>query len=222
MAIIAVLVGIFITVTVGMFAYRLGQRKLSERTLSMTLDSVPAVKDDLLPKGDSVKVNWLVGVAGEVEGRAFLVGHRTITIGREPMNQIQVSDQEASRKHCQIAPRDGWLQVVDMKSRNGVKINGTPTMSGKLEPGDVLQVGKSRWIYHPKGTFGDDMVTSKKETDKAKFEPTDAASGSSLKYMLKLALDNNNGDVGAAAKELGVDPDQLRKMLEKVGRAKGR
>ena len=163
------------------------------------------------------KVNWLVGTAGEVEGRAFLIGHRTITIGRAPTNFIQVVDEEASRTHTQIQPRDGWLQVVDMNSRNGTLINGTPVTQGRLNVGDELRVGDAKFVFQLRGSFESDAAMGRKEADAKKFTSTVAASGQNLSLMIEAALKETGGDFEAAGKQLGVDPNVLRHIVAQKG-----
>src|SRR4051794_10888779 len=70
------------------------------------------------------KLNWLVGTGGEVSGKAFFIGQRTVTIGRGPQNFIQVNNAGVSRTHCQISGGPGALRIVDMESTLGVKIRG--------------------------------------------------------------------------------------------------
>lgn len=53
-------------------------------------------------------LNRLVGKAGAVAGQTFHIGYRTVTIGRGTTNFIQVTDEDASRKPCQLTPREGW------------------------------------------------------------------------------------------------------------------
>jgi len=91
----------------------------------------------------------LEGIAGDVKGRTFFVGQRTVTLGRGQTNFIQTTDDEASRIHCHIKPQGEGLLVSDMSSKNGFKINQA-LVSGKglLRDGDVLAVGKATFVFH--------------------------------------------------------------------------
>lgn len=159
------------------------------------------------------RVNWLVGVGGEVEGRAFLIGHRTVTIGRAPTNFIQVVDDEASRTHTQLTPREGALQVVDMNSRNGTYINGTPTTQGRMHEGDELRIGAARFVFQIRGSFDSDASVQRKEADARKFVSTVAAEGSNLQVLIENTLRKHKGDFEEAGKELGIDPNVLRHIV---------
>jgi hypothetical protein len=154
------------------------------------------------------RLNWLIGVAGSVYGRAFLVGERTLTIGRGPENLIQVQGGDVSRIHCQLSGRSGAVQVVDMSSTNGTIVNGEPQARAELVDGDVLSVGESRFVYQVRGDF-QDATTAWKAADPANFAPT----GKVPRDKLEAKLREHGGDLAAAAADLGVDPDVLRFLL---------
>ena len=159
------------------------------------------------------RINWLVGVGGEVKGRAFLVGHRTVTIGRAPTNFIQVVDEEASRTHTQVQPRDGYLQIIDMNSRNGTHVDGSPVAQGRLEDGGELRIGDARFVYRRQGAFGADAGLEGKAADSKKFTSTVVASGQDLVAVVQKAMRESEGDFESAANQLGVKPDVLRHLV---------
>lgn len=163
------------------------------------------------------KLNWLVGVGGDVKGKAFLVGQRRISIGRSPANFIQVVDNEASRMHCHLEPGDGFLTIVDMKSHNGTHINGQKVQRGELHPGDVLEIGDARLQFVLRGDFDQDDVLAGKQADAAKFSSTVTANGESLVGVIKDALRENGGDYHKAAAQLGIDIDVLRHLVASSG-----
>ncbi len=78
------------------------------------------------------------------EGATTIVplGEEEITIGREPGNTIQLTEQNVSRQHARLTPgSDGWV-IEDLDSYNGVKVNGVLIEgSVTLHEGDVVQIG---------------------------------------------------------------------------------
>ncbi len=67
------------------------------------------------------------------------------TVGRSQSNDIivPVSQQYVSRRHCTLlAHRGGWVELFDLASLNGVRVNGW-SISGycTLSTGDVIRVG---------------------------------------------------------------------------------
>lgn len=78
------------------------------------------------------------------EGATTIVplGDEEITVGREPGNTIQLTEQNVSRQHARLTPGpDGWV-IEDLDSYNGVRVNGVLIEgSVTLNEGDVVQIG---------------------------------------------------------------------------------
>ncbi len=69
-----------------------------------------------------------------------LTGGR-VRLGRGSDNDVVLSDVSVSRYHAEILREpDGW-SVHDLKSTNGVQVNGAPVEKAPLRPGDLLGVG---------------------------------------------------------------------------------
>ena len=65
-------------------------------------------------------------------------------MGRADENDIVLSGDLVSRKHARLTAKGDALQVEDLASRNGSKVNGEPlTALRTLKAGDVLQVGEN-------------------------------------------------------------------------------
>ena len=80
---------------------------------------------------------------GYNSGATFRLGKRSLTIGRDPGNLIQLIDDKVSRRHVMLAWDNGTYTVTDLQSHNGVYINGTRIKSEKLNPRDKLVVGST-------------------------------------------------------------------------------
>ena len=52
------------------------------------------------------------------------LGSRPIRIGRDSRNDIVLDDKSVTRFHAEVRPESGSFVIVDMKSRNGVWMNG--------------------------------------------------------------------------------------------------
>lgn len=223
MSVIIIILAVAAAVLVGM-AFVMGKQsgpnaRAHARTLPKGADAVSNAAT--APRKSDIKVNWLIGIGGCVDGQAFLVGHRMVTIGRNPTNFIQVTDEEASRTHTQITPRDGFLQVVDMNSRNGTLIDGKPVTQGRLMPGQALRVGDAIFRFHLTGDFERDASLERKEADAMKFASTIKADGQNLLSMLQATLEEAGGDFEVAAKELGIDANVLRHLTAQKGMTSG-
>ena len=64
-------------------------------------------------------------------------------IGRDADCTIRLDGTDISRRHASLrkdGPHGGTV-IVDLGSRNGVRVNGRPTTSSALRPGDVVRLG---------------------------------------------------------------------------------
>jgi predicted component of type VI protein secretion system len=75
-----------------------------------------------------------------------------VLIGRHQECDIQIPSRKISRRHCCVAQVYNYLVVRDLGSTNGVRINGSRTLEGKLQPGDELTIGnltyRVQWDDH--------------------------------------------------------------------------
>lgn len=69
--------------------------------------------------------------------------NRTITIGRNEINDVILDDRYVSSTHCQVVEQRGTYAVRDLGSRNGTRINGIRVEEGVLRSGVRLGVGES-------------------------------------------------------------------------------
>lgn len=70
------------------------------------------------------------------------------TIGRAIGCELWLGDEKLSRKHCRIIQRDGGWIVEDLKSTNGTRVGGREISSVPLMDGDVIEMGRTRVVYH--------------------------------------------------------------------------
>src|SRR6478752_5305494 len=86
-------------------------------------------------------------LTGPAAGRKIDVGpdHRFV-IGRDDACNLVLSDTEVSRRHAYlIETPGGGLEVGDLGSSNGTRVNGRRIEApAQLKPGDTLEIGGSR------------------------------------------------------------------------------
>ena len=63
------------------------------------------------------------------------------SVGRTEGNDIVLNHPSVSRKHARIESRSGKWWIVDLKSTNGVKINGNLVTESLINSGDKILVG---------------------------------------------------------------------------------
>ncbi|MEO6260254.1 MAG: adenylate/guanylate cyclase domain-containing protein [Thermoanaerobaculia bacterium] len=76
-----------------------------------------------------------LGVAKVVDVRADM------SIGRTEGNDLILNHPSVSRKHAKLESRDERWWLVDLKSTNGVKVNGTLVTEAQITTGDKLSIG---------------------------------------------------------------------------------
>src|SRR3954447_26113499 len=79
------------------------------------------------------------------DGPHILLDKPILLLGRHPECDVQIESRKISRRHCCIAQVSDYLVVRDLGSTNGVRINGTRVMEGRLSPGDEVTVGTFRY-----------------------------------------------------------------------------
>jgi len=94
----------------------------------------------------------LVAIKGPLKGRTFVVVKTETKIGRDPANDLVLSDEYVSRLHATIVTR-GRKHMVVNASPNGTLVNGKRVERATLKPGDEITFGASTVLrYEPEAT----------------------------------------------------------------------
>jgi adenylate cyclase len=64
-----------------------------------------------------------------------------LSVGRTEGNDLVLNHPSVSRKHARFESRDGDWWIVDLKSTNGVKVNGNLVTEGSVTAGDKILIG---------------------------------------------------------------------------------
>jgi pSer/pThr/pTyr-binding forkhead associated (FHA) protein len=76
---------------------------------------------------------------------SFLAEDDDIFVGRIPsINDICINDPTVSRQHAHIKRREEGYTVYDLKSLNGLFVNGKKVSKSLLKDGDEIQLGDIR------------------------------------------------------------------------------
>ncbi len=65
---------------------------------------------------------------------------RSLLVGRRESCDIVLRFPNVSAHHCQLNCVGGYWYVRDLKSRNGIRVNGGRVTEKRLDPGDVLSI----------------------------------------------------------------------------------
>ncbi|MEZ4266847.1 MAG: FHA domain-containing protein [Myxococcota bacterium] len=170
--------------------------------------------DEVFSGSQESKLDWLIGVGGDVAGREFHVKGGSVTIGRAPSNRIQTTEALASREHCRLTPTGQGLLLEDLGSANGTLVNGQPVRRAVLAYGDRITIGSASWVYEMQSRTTDDADAGAAErvrgagAHKPTAMATDAAAGD-----IDQAIADADGDIEEAARRLGVTPQFIQRLL---------
>jgi adenylate cyclase len=75
----------------------------------------------------------------------------TLTVGRRESADIVLRFPNVSGSHCELTLVDGYWTVTDLRSSNGIKVNGTRVTEQRLQPGDTISIAKHDYeiAYEP-------------------------------------------------------------------------
>lgn len=94
---------------------------------------------------------WLVALNGPYAGHEFALNVEEggeILIGRSgELSQIVLDDPTVSETHAKVVLRNGQFMLSDMGSRNGLLVNGQPTLRHTLADHDTLALGQTRLVF---------------------------------------------------------------------------
>jgi len=76
-----------------------------------------------------------------------------LLIGRRNSCDITLRFPNVSSHHCELENINGYWEIRDLNSRNGIKVNGVRCNKKWLMPGDIVSIAKHRYeiAYEPLG-----------------------------------------------------------------------
>lgn len=124
---------------------------LSERTAVITGDQVTLNKELERAKEQEA---CLIIIRGTPQGHRFFLTQPEMTLGRDPIADITISDPSISRKHATVTKKDHLVTLTDLGSVNGSFINDRKLVAGapvELEKEDMVRIGNTILKYLPAG-----------------------------------------------------------------------
>jgi transcriptional regulator of acetoin/glycerol metabolism len=123
-------------------------------TITITENSAARQADG----GKPLSLVWLFPRTGMPKVDLQRLADGDLLIGRDAECAVHLDGNDVSRRHAAIkrSPDNDATILVDLNSRNGVRVNGRPVSSAQLQRGDVVRVGG--WIgmlAGPDGDFGE-------------------------------------------------------------------
>lgn len=92
-------------------------------------------------------MSFLIIERGPDKGRRIPLLEFPVTIGRDPNNDIVLTDEEISRFHIRIKKRGKLTVIEDLDSRNGTYLNGDKIVNSVVKNGDKILFGTSEVLF---------------------------------------------------------------------------
>ncbi|MTH97503.1 GGDEF domain-containing protein [Roseibium sp. RKSG952] len=103
--------------------------------------AVPANRNESFSEVNAITRPCIVFVNGHESGRVVVLDAPTVEIGRSSRCGVVVSEPTVSRRHLLMEVTPDGVQVVDLRSRNGVFVNGKKITRDWLARNDQVRIG---------------------------------------------------------------------------------
>lgn len=101
----------------------------------------------------------LVMRLGPTPGKVISLSDDEVTIGRDIVNDIVISDPEISRKHARFVKVGSGYQLEDLGSTNGTYVNGQRLLGPhQLESGELVMFGENVGMVYEHTPFDPDAT----------------------------------------------------------------
>ncbi len=89
-----------------------------------------------------------VVIDGLTAGHIFSLEGGRKTIGRGPMNEINIADMKISQRHCLLKSNTGQFAILDLGSLNGTFVNDVKINAATLlKDGDEVRLGDTKLMF---------------------------------------------------------------------------
>src|ERR1700686_4736508 len=88
-------------------------------------------------------------ITGPLAGTAFPINKPITTIGREPGNDIVVSDPSVSRHHVQITWENGIWTISKLNPQNTLLVNQRDVLRASIHERDTIALGSTTFLFLP-------------------------------------------------------------------------
>ncbi len=110
-----------------------------------SIDSLGSLSAAAHAESDVPEVGTLTRIDDDHHQSIVLRGR--MTIGRDADNDVPVRARFVSRRHAAVIPAHGAALVEDLRSTNGVIVNGRRVRYARLTHGDVITLGTAKFRF---------------------------------------------------------------------------
>ncbi|MDB4975685.1 MAG: hypothetical protein JWN48_4026, partial [Myxococcaceae bacterium] len=157
----------------------------------------------------------MVMISAPAPGAEFSMNKPALSIGRLEELDLCISHRSISREHARVTQKNGAFEIEDLRSANGVRVNGQSIKRSPLRSGDLVELGQVRFRFVGQGEA---YVFDPEEEQEALSAPSGrtgprgrtmvAVFGAFVVAAALLALSRDHEQAGAAMrKEVPAPPD---------------
>ena len=120
-----------------------------EKTVYLATPTLLGADTNSQPSSSSCR--WILE-AKDAEGNTshLFLSEKTYIIGQDKNCDVCLNDPYLSRKHCSIVVKQNSLEVKDLESTNGTKINGISIRKSVITSKTQIELGKSSISLKPR------------------------------------------------------------------------
>ncbi|HEY6882173.1 MAG TPA: FHA domain-containing protein, partial [Polyangiales bacterium] len=89
----------------------------------------------------------LVMISPPAPGAEFSMTKAAVSIGRLEELDLCISHRSISREHARVTQKSGGFEIEDLRSANGVRVNGAGVKRSTLRNGDLVELGQVRFRF---------------------------------------------------------------------------
>jgi ABC transport system ATP-binding/permease protein len=86
-------------------------------------------------------------LTGSLAGSIYQITRPTTTLGREPANDIVLSDPSISRHHAQITWNNGVWTIIKLTPQNTVTVNQRDVQQSAINDSDTIGLGSTSFLF---------------------------------------------------------------------------
>jgi ABC transport system ATP-binding/permease protein len=90
-------------------------------------------------------------VSGSLAGQTLYITRSSTTIGREPSNDIVLSDPAVSRQHARLTLHNGAWMITKLATQNTLTVNSREVQQAQLNDRDSVGIGGTTFILRVQG-----------------------------------------------------------------------
>ncbi|HEX5656362.1 MAG TPA: FHA domain-containing protein, partial [Polyangiales bacterium] len=93
----------------------------------------------------------LVMISAPAPGAEFSMTKSAVSIGRLEELDLCISHRSISREHARVTQKAGGFEIEDLRSANGVRVNGASVKRSTLRSSDLVELGQVRFRFVGQG-----------------------------------------------------------------------